>query len=121
MALGLAAGPAQSQSLQVAGTAGYLSEWELSGAVTETVSAGHSEFFGPVTWTHVGVCSVNGPQEKHGEIRFRISRSGALSEINATLSLEGARCSYVGQLAERTRGLMDCTDAKGVPLTLSFK
>ena len=121
MALGSAVAPAQSQSLQIAGTAGYLSEWELGGAVTQTVSAGHSEFFGPVTWTHVGLCSVNGPQEKHGEIRFRISKSGALSEINATISLEGARCTYTGQLADGTRGLMDCSDAKGVPLALSFK
>jgi hypothetical protein len=121
MALGVAGGPAHSQSLQVTGTAGYLSEWELSGTVTESVSAGHGRFFGPVTWKHVGLCSVNGPQEKYGELRFQISGSGASSEINATLSLEGARCTYVGNLSEGTSGLMDCSDAKGVPLSLSFK
>jgi len=121
IALGPAWGAAQSQSLQVAGIAGYLSEWELSGTVTETVLAGRSEFAGPVTWTHVGLCSVNGPQQKRGEIRFRISKAGAQSEIDATISLEDVRCTYVGQLSEETRGLMDCSDAKGVPLTLSFK
>jgi len=36
---------AQSRSLHVVGSAGYLSEWELDGTVTEKVSAGGSEFF----------------------------------------------------------------------------
>jgi len=35
IALGTAGGPAQAQSRQIVGTAGYLSEWELKGAVTE--------------------------------------------------------------------------------------
>ena len=121
IALGMAGGPAQSQSRQVAGTAGYLSEWEIRGAVTERVSAGRSEFFGPVIWKHVGLCSVNGPQEKYGEIKFQISRSGSLSQIDATISLEDARCTYSGNFSDSTSGLMDCSDAKGVPLALSFR
>lgn len=40
IALGTAGGQAQTQSRQVVGTAGYLSEWELKGAVTEKISAG---------------------------------------------------------------------------------
>jgi len=121
IALGMAGRPAESQSLQVAGIAGYLSEWELEGAVTERVSAGGSEFSGPVIWKHVGLCSLNGPQEKYGEIGFQISGSGSLSRINATISLEGARCTYSGALSDSTSGRMDCSDAKGVPLALSFK
>src|SRR5713226_3606531 len=121
IALGMAGRPAESQSLQVAGIAGYLSEWELEGAVTERVSAGGSEFSGPVIWKHVGLCSLNGPQEKYGEISFQISGSGSLSRINATISLEGARCTYSGNFSDGTNGLMDCSDAKGVPLAFSFK
>jgi hypothetical protein len=40
VALEIAGGPAQSQSLQITGTAGYLSEWELSGVLTESASSG---------------------------------------------------------------------------------
>jgi hypothetical protein len=121
IALGMAGGPALSRSLQVAGTAGYLSEWELNGAVTERISAGRNEFSGPLVWKHVGLCSVNGPQEKHGEIRFRISRSGSLAQISATISLDGAQCLYSGDFSGSSSGHMDCSDAKGVPLSLSIR
>jgi hypothetical protein len=50
----LAAGAAQAQSLRVAGTAGYVSEWELSGE-TQTVSGAANEYFGPLTIKHVGL------------------------------------------------------------------
>jgi len=123
IALGLACGPAQSQSqsLKIAGTAGHLSEWELEGAVTERIQAGGSEFSGPVIWKHVGLCSVNGPEEKSGKIKFQISRTGSSYRINATLSFESVQCTYSGKGSYSTSGLMDCSDAKGVPLALSFK
>jgi hypothetical protein len=121
IALGVAGGPSQAGSLQVAGTAGYLSEWELEGAVTERISRGGSEFFGPVIWKHVGLCSVNGPQKKVGELRFQISGSGALSQINAIISFEGAQCTYSGDFSGSSNGYMNCSDAKGVPLSISIK
>ena len=121
MALAVTADPAFAGWLRVSGTAGYLSEWQLDGNVTERISAGVKEYFGPLTWKHVGVCSPNGPQEKSGEIRFHISGSGAISHIRANLSLDGARCTYAGDWSGNSSGLMDCSDAKGIPLTLSFK
>ena len=45
VALEIAGGPAQSQSLQITGTAGYLSEFELSGVLTESASSGGVEVF----------------------------------------------------------------------------
>jgi hypothetical protein len=48
VALSVACGPVQSRSLRITGTAGYLSEWELSGSVTERISGGSSEFLGPL-------------------------------------------------------------------------
>ena len=57
VALVLAGGAAQAQSLRVAGTAGYVSEWELSGEATQTVSEATKEYFGPLTIKHVGLCS----------------------------------------------------------------
>lgn len=119
--LTVAAAPAQAGSLRVAGTAGYLSEWELNGDITEKISPGVKEFSGPLTWKHVGLCTVNGPQEKTGEIDFQLSGSGALSYIRATLRLEDTQCTYSGNFSDGSSGLMDCSDAKGVPLTLSFR
>ncbi len=118
---GTSCGQAQAQSQQVIGTAGYLSEWEFTGAVTGKSSAGRSEFSGPITWKHIGLCSVNGPQEKHGEIRVEIKESGTVSLINATISLDSVQCTFSGRILNDTSGLMECSDAKGVPLSFSFK
>jgi hypothetical protein len=104
VALSVASGAVQSRSLRITGTAGYLSEWELSGSVTERISGGSS---------------VNGPQEKHGEIRFQMYRSG--SQINATISLDAIQCTYSGDFSGSSSGHMDCSDAHGVPLSISIK
>jgi hypothetical protein len=117
----LAAGAAQAQSLRVAGTAGYVSEWELSG-VTQTVSGAANEYFGPLTIKHVGLCSHDGPQEELGEIKFRISGSGSLSKIQATLLYLGTRCTYTAKLSNSSsHGFMQCSDVGGIPLTLTVK
>jgi hypothetical protein len=112
--------PAQSRSLHVVGSAGYLSEWELDGTVTEKVSAGGSEFFGPLTWRHVGLCSVNGPLEKFGEITFRLSGIES-SHIDAVILLDSSQCLYSGDLSDSSTGHMDCSNAKGIPLSISLK
>jgi hypothetical protein len=101
--LGLSADPARSGSLRVEGTAGYLSKWQLSGDVTEErTTAGAKEFFGPLTWKHVGLCSPNGPEEKRGEIRIQLLRSGASLRIRATPSLRklNVRMSEMFQTAQ---------------------
>jgi hypothetical protein len=121
VALAIAGGPSQSRSLQVAGSAGYLSEWELNGTVTERNSAGGNEFSGPLVWKHVGLCSVTGPEEKYGEIRFQLSGSGSLSKINATISLGGTQCIYNADLSTGSSGYMDCTGSKGIPVSISIK
>ena len=115
-------GPAQAQASprQLLGTAGYLSEWEVRGTVTETTSPAGSEFSGPVVWKHIGICSANGPEEKRGVIKAHVSRSGPTARIDATVSLEQAQCTFKGDFSEQTSVTMDCTDAKGVPLKFSF-
>ena len=57
-ALAVMMGLAQSQSLQITGTAGYLSEFELSGTVTESTSSGRTEFFGPLLWKLSGYAAL---------------------------------------------------------------
>ena len=73
-------------------------------------------------WKHIGLCSVNGPEERSGKITFQVSGAGSSSRINATLSMDAVQCTYIGNFSNSmSGGLMDCSDAKGVPLSLSFK
>jgi hypothetical protein len=72
----LGVGSAHAQSLRIAGAAGYASEWELSGVVTQVGST--KEFSGPLTFTHVGLCTVDGPLIKSGQIKFEVSGSKQL-------------------------------------------
>ena len=114
-----AVGAAQPQSLRVVGTAGYVSEWELSGETTPTVAGPIKEFTGPLSLKHVGLCSRDGPQEETGEIKFQILGSGSLAKINAMLLYLGARCTYTAKLSNSiSHGFMRCSDVNGIPLTL---
>ena len=106
--------PAHAQSLEVIGYAGVLGEWELTATVTETASRRAGEFSGPVTMTHVGMCTQDGPEQKTGEIRIQISAS----RLNATLSLVGLECTYSASLSDAYKGQLMCPDRPAVPLTL---
>jgi len=61
---------------------------------------------------------VDGPEEKKGELRLRISNT--TTRITATLLIEGTECTYSGDLKADT-GMMNCPDRRSVPLTLSIK
>jgi len=114
--LGILATPASAQSLQVIGYSGYLGEWELTATVTERISSRTKEYSGPLTMRHIGLCTQDGPEEKTGEMRFQISASS--SQLNATLSVAGAECTYSGRLSDAYTGTMDCPDRQAVPLKL---
>ena len=114
--LGVLTTPASAQSLQVVGYSGYLGEWELTATVTETTSGHTKEYSGPLMMKHVGVCTQDGPEEKTGEMRIRISASS--SQLDATLWIAGAACTYSGRLSDAYTGRMDCPDRQAVPLKL---
>jgi len=115
--LGALAEPAGAQSLEVFGYAGLLGEWELSASVIKSDET--MDFSGPLTMTHVGICSVDGPEEKKGKILFRLSESS--SRIAATISVDGATCSYRGQMSDSFTGVMNCPNRPAVPLKLWLK
>ncbi|HEX3342030.1 MAG TPA: hypothetical protein VHT68_22985, partial [Pseudolabrys sp.] len=102
--LGFLATPAGAESLEVLGYAGVLGEWELTASVTGNDNA--RAYSGPLTMTHVGICTVDGPEEKKGEIRFRLSESS--SRIQATLLVDGTECSYSARLSDFFTGTMNC-------------
>ena len=109
--------PAGGQSRQVIGYAGVLGEWELIATVTENASWWTREFSGPLAMTHVGICTQDGPEQKTGEIRIRIS---SLS-MKATLLIDGFECAYSATWSDAYRGVMDCPGRRAVPLVLWLK
>jgi hypothetical protein len=116
--LGILATPVgATQPLQVIGYSGYLGEWELTATVTETAPGSTTEYSGPLTMKHVGICTQDGPEEKTGALRFLLSAS----RLNATLSVAGVDCTYSGQLFDSYAGTMNCPGRQGVPLKLWVK
>ena len=99
---------ADAQSRQVFGYAGVLGEWELTATVAHTGTPAGDEFSGPLTMTHVGLCTQDGPEEKTGDIRLRLSPSRP--QLNAVLSVGGVACTFKGNLSDAYRGLMSCPD-----------
>jgi hypothetical protein len=113
--------PVQAQSLQVTGQTGYLSEWQVSGNVTESRSGRIREFAGSLTMKHVGLCSQAGPEEKVAQIKLQIAKSSLLPRFHAIMTMEGSNCTFSGTFSDTYNGVMDCADAKGLPITLSIK
>jgi len=107
--------PAQAQSLQLIGYSGYLGEWEVTATVTEDTSA-RRQYAGPMMMKHVGICTQEGPEERTGKISLQ--RSASLSQLNATLSVDGIECTYSGQLSDSYTGTMSCPGREAVPLKL---
>jgi hypothetical protein len=115
--LGALATPAGAESLEVLGYSCVLGEWELTASVTGNDNT--RAYSGPLTMTHVGICTVDGPEEKKGEIRFRLSESS--SRIQATLLVDGTECSYSARLSDFFTGTMNCPNRPAVPLKLWVK
>ena len=115
--LGALATPAGAELLEVLGYAGVLGEWELTASVTGNDNT--KAYSGPLTMTHVGICTVDGPEEKKGEIRFRLSELS--SRIQATLLVDGTECSYSARLSNFFAGSMNCPNRPAVPLKLWVK
>jgi len=121
LTLSAVARPVHAQALRVTGEAGYLSEWEVSGNVRESISGRVREFSGSLTMKHVGLCSQAGPEEKVAEIKLQIAKSGLWPHFHAAMTMDGSKCTFSGKFSDTYSGLMDCADAKGVPITLWIK
>src|SRR5262245_38600015 len=98
--------PAGAESLEVVGYSGLLGEWEITATVTDS-SDRPMEYAGPLTMKHVGLCTQDGPEEKAGDIRLRMS---APSELEATVSVADVQCSYQGKLSDFYSGTLSCPD-----------
>ena len=109
---------AGAEPYAASGQVGYLQEWELKASLARTVSGGRIEYSGPVTLRHVGLCSVNGVEEKSGAVRLTVSRRA--SSVEGTLSLKDDTCRIAASASKPHSGLLNCRDGQGVPISFSI-
>src|SRR5476651_2664916 len=67
----IATSTAAAETLDILGQAGVLGEWELTANISSTDGA-RKQFSGPLVMKHVGICSVDGPEVKQGEIQLQL-------------------------------------------------
>jgi hypothetical protein len=116
--LGVTVASAPACALEVTGASGFLGEWEVTATVTETPSGRARDYRGPLVMKHIGLCTQDGPVERKGEMRLRISGS---SQLHATLSMPGTECTASGQVSDGYNGTMTCSDRQVIPLRLRLK
>jgi hypothetical protein len=71
-----------------------------------------------LTLRHVGLCSVNGAEEKSGALRLTVSRW--TSGVEGTLAMDGDSCRVVASGSRPYSGLLNCRNAQGVPISFSI-
>jgi hypothetical protein len=108
-----------AQTRAVNGQSGIWGEWELTAIVTRETDGGGRRWSGPLSLKHIGFCSVDGPEEKTGELRLDVS--DPLNEATATLLIDGITCTFTGHLTDEYNGVMICPDRRSVPMTLSIE
>lgn len=103
------------RSLEIIGYTGRLGEWELKANLART---GHrmDELSGPMNLRHVGLCTVDGPEEKSGYMRVRMSTWS--SRVEARLTIDGVECLYRGALSDSDESELNCPDRRPTPITL---
>jgi hypothetical protein len=108
--------PKMPRSMQMTGYSGHLAEWSLTASLTIDDSRG--DFSGPLTMEHTGLCSLDGPEKKAGEIRLRVARFR--SRVDAKVRIDGVECDYSGSLSDVYTGPMVCPGSRPVPVALWF-
>ncbi|HYZ64773.1 MAG TPA: hypothetical protein VE650_20145 [Acetobacteraceae bacterium] len=106
--------PAFAGSLEVSGQTGLLGEWALAATLTGPEAGAYA---GPLTLTHVGMCSVDGPEEKTGRMTLRTPGSGRMS---GTVVMDGVSCSFEAP-AGSGDGVLRCPGRRSEPIVLSVR
>jgi len=110
----------KGQAMEFLGEAGVLGEWELTGNLTESGSGPSNEFSGPLKMKHVGICTVDEPEERAGDIRLQFA-DDSRSRVTAELLLEGVACTYDARKTGAYEGTMSCAGRAPVPLLVWLK
>ena len=104
---------AWAQSYSASGQIGYLHEWEITGNLAKTVTRPGVDYSGMVTLRHVGLCSVNGAEQKQARMQLKLS-SGRLE---GTLAMDDDQCHIVASGSSGS-GLLTCRSGQDIPINL---
>ena len=66
---------------------------------------------------HVGYCTVDGPEEKSGELQLSLNEPRG--RINGTIVIDGVACAFSARLKDGYDGTLRCPDRRDVPISLS--
>jgi hypothetical protein len=113
------AGLAVAQTRTVVGQMGLLAEWDLTATVTEQPDRGGRRWSGPLFLKHVGFCSIDGPEEKTGEVQLLLPDPPG--EAVVTLVIGGTTCAFKGHLGDAYGGVVACPDRRDLPMTLTIE
>jgi hypothetical protein len=113
---------AAPQSLEINGYTGRLGEWEVKADLARSGARRGDrgdELSGPMSLRHVGLCTIDGPEEKSGTMRVRLSTWS--SRVEARLVIDGVECLYRGALSDTQESELTCPDRRPTPITLWAK
>ncbi|GLR83554.1 hypothetical protein [Bradyrhizobium iriomotense] len=103
---------AWAQSYPASGKIGYLQEWEIAGSLAKAATR-PADYSGTVTLRHIGLCSVNGVEQKQARMQLRVS-SGRLE---GTLIMDDDECRVVASGSSGS-GLLTCHSGQDIPINL---
>jgi len=106
------------RSLEIMGYTGRLGEWEVKANLARSGDRA-DELSGPMNLRHVGICTIDGPDEKSGTMRVRLSTWS--SQVEARLVIDGVECLYRGALSDSDESELNCPDRRPTPITLWAK
>lgn len=110
---------ALAQSYAAKGQVGYLQEWEMTGSLARTATHFATNYSGPVTLRHVGLCSINGVEEKSGTLEVKVS--SWTSHVEGTLVMPDDDCHVVVSASRDYSGLLNCRTGQGIPIKFSIE
>jgi hypothetical protein len=113
------ASAALAQSYSAKGQVGYLQEWEMKGSLARTATHFSTNYTGPVTLRHVGLCSINGVEEKSGTLEVKVS--SWTSNVEGTLALPDDECHIAASASQNYSGLLNCRNGQGIPIKFSIE
>jgi len=102
-----------AQSYPASGKIGYLQEWEITGSLAKAATRPVVDYSGTVTLRHVGLCSVNGVEQKQARMQLKVSSL----RLEGTLIMDDDECRIVAAGSSGS-GLLTCRSGQDIPINL---
>jgi hypothetical protein len=106
---------AWAQSYLASGHIGYLQEWEIMGTLAKMVTRLGADYSGTITLRHVGLCSVNGVEQKQARMQLNVSSA----HLEGMLVMDDDQCRIVASGSSGS-GLLTCRSGQDVPINLQI-